>query len=108
MLAPHRRKDAELGHIRRMPEDSDRAVELLLCQPVFRSKGRGDVAATLHCKAPTRPSKNALPSVPPSNGSTASSRCGIRPSTVWLLLKMPAIACAEPLKFPASERSPFG
>src|SRR6516162_89120 len=108
VLTPHRRKDAELGHIRRTPEDPDRAVELLLGQPVFGGEGRGDVAPTLHCNAPTRPSKNARPSVPPSSGSTAFSRCGIRPSPVRLLLKMPAIARAEPLKFAVSETPPSG
>src|SRR5206468_10767620 len=108
VLAPHRRENAELGHVRRMSEDRDGALELLLRQPEFASEGGGDVAPVIHCNALTMPSKNALPSVLPSNGSVAFSGCGISPRIVRLSLRMPAIARAEPLKFTASERSPSG
>ena len=42
---------------------------------------------TAHDRASTRPSNSALPSVPPSSGSTAFSGCGIRPSTVLRLVE---------------------
>src|SRR6266851_3756724 len=61
-----------------------------------------------HCNALTRPSKNALPSVPPNSGSVAFSGCGIRPRMVRLSLKMPAMARAEPLKLSRSVSAPDG
>ncbi len=59
-----------------------------------------------HFSAFARPAKKAWPSVPPRSGSVAFSGCGIKPSTVRLSLKMPAIARAEPLKFSVSSRLP--
>src|SRR6266576_366546 len=106
MLAPHRRENAELGHVRCPSQDCDGALELLFREPEFLGERSGDVAPTTHCNAPINPVKNALPSVLPSSGSVAFSGCGIRPRIVRLSLRMPAIARAEPLKFCASERPP--
>ena len=61
----------------------------------------------IYCSALTSPSKKAWPSVRPSSGSLAFSGCGIRPRTVRVSLKMPAIARAEPLKFASSLLSPL-
>src|SRR5215468_12780778 len=106
MLAPHRREHAELSQVRRTLEDREGALELLRRQPECGSEGSGDSAPAIHCNAPTRPSKNARPSVLPSSGSVAFSGCGIRPRIVRLSLRMPAIARAEPLTLSASVNSP--
>src|SRR5436305_257895 len=46
------------------------------------------------------PSNSRRPSVPPCAGSTTRSGCGIRPSTLPLSLRIPAIRRAEPLTSP--------
>ena len=106
VLAPHHREDAEFGQVGRAAQDRDRALKLVLRQPMLGGDVRRDVAAAFHDKALARPSKKAVPSVPPSSGSVAFSGCGISPRTVRLALKMPAMARAEPLKFAASSRLP--
>ena len=54
------------------------------------------------------PSNNALPSVPPNIGSTAFSGCGIRPITVLVSLKTPAMSLIEPLGLPVPSTVPSG
>src|SRR5258707_10655271 len=59
-------------------------------------------SAVAQASASTSPSKSALPSVQPCSSSLASSGWGIRPSTVLVSLKMPAMLRAEPLALSSS------
>src|SRR6185312_11595062 len=106
MLAPHHGEDAELGEVGRAPEDDDRAHVFVGSQPML-----GDDVWRDHAHAPSAPampSNRALPSIPPRSSSVASSGCGIRPSTVFASLKMPAMWRADPLWLSSSVSSPAG
>ena len=96
MLAPHHREDAELGEVGRAAEDRHRARIFLGAEAVFGGK-RGADRSLGQVSASTRPAKNGTPSIEPCSGCVASSGCGIRPSTVLVSLKMPAMLRAEPL-----------
>ena len=52
--------------------------------------------------------EQALPSVPPNIGSVAFSGCGIRPITVLVSLKTPAMLLIEPLGLPVPSTVPSG
>src|SRR5438270_11048210 len=59
MLAPHHRKDPELGHVRRAPEDRDDALEFLLGQPMLGGQRRCDVASVFQEPRLASPSPSA-------------------------------------------------
>src|SRR5579862_9441829 len=107
MLAPHHREDAELGEVGRAAHDLDGARELLGGKPEFGGELRPDLALG-QASASTSPAKKGTPSSEPWSGCVASSGWGIRPKTVFVSLKMPAIARAEPLAFDASFSDPSG
>src|SRR5207248_7306415 len=60
------------------------------------ARGR-DVAADHAAAVSSSPSNRRRPSVRPCAASTTRSGCGIRPSTLPLSLRMPAMRRAEPL-----------
>src|SRR5258707_1147036 len=110
MLAPHHREDAELGEVRHTTENDHRAHVFLGGQAVLGDDvGRNLAhAADAPISARAMPSKRPRPSTLQSSSSVASSGCGMRPSTVFSSLKMPAMLRAEPLWLSASVSSPAG
>src|SRR5205085_320730 len=69
VLAPHRRKDAELGQVRDAAEDRNRAVEFLGAEPVRRRQFRRDVAAASHSLSGARRPARVRPGRPRSKST---------------------------------------
>src|SRR5258708_10016939 len=107
MLAPHDREDADVGQGRLAVHDLEEPLILLRRQPMLGDLRRADACIRQgHASAATSPSKSPLPSMPPMAASMAFSGCGIKPSTVFDSLKMPAMLRAEPFGLPSGSLLP--